>query len=261
MGALVTDDKPFFFDSSRRRDLLSSPLPDRAGHVRTFVNLLAQIALLATASILLPLVFFRSPAPPARMAAHGAYFAALGAGFILLEVGLMQKFILFLGHTMSIAVVLLALLVTAGVGSLIAPVFGRDPVKRIRRAAAAVLCCMLLYAAVLDRVFAAASGLSFAARVALSFALLAPPGIALGIPFPSALHAATDRGPLLFAWALGLSGFAAVIGSVLCLPFSMLFGFRATVLLGAGLYLVPLLLARPLVGAARDRQPLTSPVS
>ena len=51
-------------------------------------------------------------------------------------------------------------------------------------------------------------------------------------------------------WGLGVNGFASVVGSVLCLPLSMLVGYRATVLLGALVYLLPLGLVGRLPRAA-----------
>src|SRR4029078_9560207 len=47
-----------------------------------------------------------------------AYFACLGAGFMLIEIGLMQRFVLFLGHPVySLSVILFTLLLGGGAGS------------------------------------------------------------------------------------------------------------------------------------------------
>src|SRR5713226_4494738 len=46
------------------------------------------------------------------------YFFAIGVGFIMVEVGLIQKFVLFLGRpTYSLTVVVFSLLVASGMGS------------------------------------------------------------------------------------------------------------------------------------------------
>src|SRR5258708_27778096 len=46
------------------------------------------------------------------------YFLLIGAGYILIEVGLIQKFVLFLGHpTYALAVVIFSLLISTGAGS------------------------------------------------------------------------------------------------------------------------------------------------
>ena len=48
------------------------------------------------------------------------YFLAIGAGYILIEVALIQKFVLFLGHpTYALTVVIFSMLVSSGVGSFV----------------------------------------------------------------------------------------------------------------------------------------------
>jgi hypothetical protein len=166
----------------------------------------------------------------------------------VLELAFLQKFLLFLGDTVySVALVLFALLATAGLGSLAAPLFGREPVQRVRRASWTAAAVVVLWSVLLDPVFLACAGLPFSARVAISVLVLMPAGLALGIPLPTALHAVSAREPDLLPWAFGLNGFFAVIGSVVCLPFSMLFGFRAALWLGAALYLLPPLVVRALL--------------
>ena len=52
------------------------------------------------------------------MLAFLLYFLAIGAGYILIEVALIQKFVLFLGHpTYALTVVIFSLLVSSGMGS------------------------------------------------------------------------------------------------------------------------------------------------
>jgi hypothetical protein len=49
-----------------------------------------------------------------------AYFAAIGLGFMLVEIGFLQRFSIFLGHpTYSLSIVLFSLILSTGLGSLI----------------------------------------------------------------------------------------------------------------------------------------------
>ena len=58
--------------------------------------------------------------PGAGWPAWLAYFGALGAGFMLLEVSLLQQFVLLLGHPVySLTVTLFSLLLGTGIGSFI----------------------------------------------------------------------------------------------------------------------------------------------
>ena len=54
------------------------------------------------------------------------YFLFIGAGYILIEVALIQKFVLFLGHPIyALTVVIFSLLVSSGLGSY----FSRDWIR------------------------------------------------------------------------------------------------------------------------------------
>jgi hypothetical protein len=117
------DDQPFFFNYfkvSRLTDYLKSGSKSwdaeyhpefPVGHLVIMASLL-QMAVLAALFILLPLRRLRKQGEytPNRARVF-AYFAALGLGYMFVAVGLMQRFILFLGHpTYSLAVVLSGML-------------------------------------------------------------------------------------------------------------------------------------------------------
>lgn len=103
----TSDDRPFFFEYYGWTNFGTF----RSGKL-TLTILLIQAAALSLALILWPLWRFRK----GNISTFGTrrfiiYFAALGIGFIFVEIGLMQRFILFLGHpTFALSVVLFALL-------------------------------------------------------------------------------------------------------------------------------------------------------
>ena len=78
------------------------------------------ISLVATLLILVapPLVLgTRLPTQPG-VRGFLMYFLFIGTGYILIEVGLIQKFVLFLGHpTYALTVVIFSMLVSSGIGS------------------------------------------------------------------------------------------------------------------------------------------------
>jgi hypothetical protein len=66
----------------------------------------------------------------ATLAAACAYFALIGLGFMFVEIGLLSRVGVFLGHpTLALAVVLGGIILATGIGSLIS---GRMPVERPR---------------------------------------------------------------------------------------------------------------------------------
>jgi hypothetical protein len=70
--------------------------------------------------ILGPLLFKAGPPRNRKTAQHMLYFSALGAGFLLLEIGLMQRLSMVFGNPgLSIGIVLAILISSTGIGSLI----------------------------------------------------------------------------------------------------------------------------------------------
>lgn len=175
-----------------------------------------------------------------------AYFACLGMGFIVLELGLLQRLVLLLGHPVfTLAVLLFSLLVSSGVGSWVS---GRAVSLRKWMAASCLMVAVLgvAYALVLPSVVRALLPLPLEGRIAASVALLFPLGFVMGMPFPTGLRAVTPwfrQGPPLF-W--GLNGVASVAGSIAAVVLAMLFGFGAVMGAGSVCYVVAALACLPL---------------
>ncbi len=239
----ATDDSPFFFQFGRWRDLSlagwrESPLA-LSGRL-VLLATLTQAFLLSLALLVAPIIrrARNTPAIP-RAAAGGtlAYFAAIGLGFMLLEISLMQRFTLFLGHPVyAIAFVLAVLLIAAGAGSMCAP---RLVGSRSRPwwVFIGIVGIVLLYAACMPAIFRAALGLGLVSRLALGTLLLFPLGFGLGIPFPAAVASLSRRtsAPLL-GWAWAANGAASVMGPILAVLLAMEFGFTGVMFLAALIY-------------------------
>ena len=147
-----TDDRPFFFYFGRASDLL-----DLAGQLSSprFRNptlwVLTAVALtmtlLVVVFVFVPLGMYRASAldggeGPARRR-HGlglAYFALIGLAFMVVEIGLIQKLVLFLGHpTYAFITVLSAMLVGGSTGALLAERWAKgDPGRLVLRAGVAL---------------------------------------------------------------------------------------------------------------------------
>ena len=109
----------------RTADLFSlNTLPERhTGNVGvlTLVVLFIQTIVMTIVLIVFPLLYFHREglAVPNR-GRYVGYFAALGLGFMLIEIAFMQKLSLYLGHpTYSISVVLTSMLLFSGIGSFV----------------------------------------------------------------------------------------------------------------------------------------------
>jgi hypothetical protein len=210
-----------------------------AGNVAAAIELLlAAVASALVAVVLLgPTLVraFRDRDPPLPGRAAMAYFASLGAGFMLTEVALVQRMHVVLGHpTYALVVVLAGLLVATGVGSALSA-----RIVRSRRAvgAAALIAATMLVAIpwVVVRPLARATlEAPFGVRVAWCGACAAGLGVILGMLFPSAL-AFTHR-ERATPVALALGGATSVVGGALAIVISVTVGIPGTFAAASVLY-------------------------
>ncbi|MHB8879050.1 MAG: spermidine synthase family protein [Myxococcaceae bacterium] len=262
----TSDNRPFFFYTVKGSDYAS--LLSRLGNMeRNNLGLvILQVVLLISQAltlllVVLPLLVFRRDVLREQRAGKlrtMGYFLCLGFGFILVELGLMQRFILFLGHPIyALAVVLATLLGASGVGSALSPrieaKFGiTGGVRRVVMVLSAVL---ILYMLGLGPVFTALLGLPITVRVMISAVLVAVLGVLMGTLLPLGVRAATGYGAEVVPWAWGLNGATSVVGSTLAVVLSMQFGFSVTLLSGVLAYALGTVV---LGSAAKAAAPSTS---
>ncbi len=246
----VRDDRPFYFHLfrwSQTPDILGSlgrtfqPFGG-AGFLIVLGSLVVAVAA-ACVFILLPLLFRHNRPDGVGLQAGGVgtgrlwpfvYFAGLGLGFLWVEIPLLQRFILYLDQpTYAFATVLFGILVWSGGGSLASD---RLSVS-MTAAVSAVAALSVLYAFGLPLLFDATLGLPFPGRLALSVALLAPLGIAMGVPFPRAIRTLGEHAPALVPWAWAVNGSASVVSAILATVLALSFGFTWVILGGAAAYL------------------------
>jgi len=181
--------------------------------------------------ILLPVVALR------RGAGHRAgltYFGLLGLGFMLVEVPLLQRFILFLGHpAYAMTTVLFAILFFSGIGSALSHHIST------RLALAGLVGSIGVYAVGLPWLFARMLALPLGVRMLIAALALAPAGLLMGMPFPQGLHrlaASATHPEVLLPWAWGINGALSVVASVLAALLALSFGFDVVLLCGALCY-------------------------
>jgi hypothetical protein len=163
-------------------------------------------------------------------------------GFMLIEVSVLQRFVLLLGHPVySLTVTLFSLLLGTGVGAAWSRTFRESTLRRsAARALVVVAGISLMIAFLAAPLVEWAIPLSRAARMLLAVAALVPVGVALGIPMPTGLRMLSARDPELVAWAWGLNGALSVLGATLAIFVAMNWGFGVTLLAAAATYLLGL---------------------
>ena len=252
----VGDDKPFFFRYHRWSQLFQRiTAPNYQGVIGEdpvglfiLLSVFLEATVLVILLVVLPLLLFRRKG--LKTSGSGSilvYFFALGLAYMFVEIGAMQKFVLFLGHpTYSLSIVLFSFLLFSGVGSLFGGRFAERPGRGIALAVTGVALLIVLYLILLEPVFA--WGLAFATpvRMALSVALLAPLAFFMGMPFPLGLRVVDRKAKDLIPWAFGVNGGASVLSSVLSILIAMETGFTVVFVLAGLLYVVGWLLFRRL---------------
>ncbi len=221
------DWRPFFFNIHRNADMWDTA--KRPAHFDRMLRMLSMMGILAVALILLPLLRLGLRGVGAMQNAPFAlYFAAIGAGYIMAMSGLIQRYVLFLGHqAYAFAVVVGGLLASAGVGSMLASRFRARPARVMLGAVMAIGLALAAIHVGLPRLFDLAAPWSLTTRVSVAVAALAPLGVPLGMMFPTGLAIVQRSSPLFVPWAFGINGVFSVIGTGIVLPGSILFGFPA----------------------------------
>ena len=172
-------------------------------------------------------------------------FASLGLGFMLIEIALIQKFILFLGEpTLAIAVSLFSLLLAGGLGSFFSRKWSEGKQNNAFKVSLIIAALAIVYIFALPAVFNATLSYTSTFRFLISFALIFPLGFMMGIPFPTILGYIKQEFENDAAWMWCINGAFSVLGGVFALVVAMLSGFNAVLLLGALAYLGVFLVGR-----------------
>ena len=242
----TTDDRPFFFHTTK----LQHQLDVAFGKSMLFGNGLSALLTLLGISMVLVALFVIGPlalagrghARPPGWLAWLVYFGALGAGFMLIEVSVLQRFVLLLGHPVySLAVTLFSLLLGTGLG---AAWSRRLDVASLRRSGAIGILTIAVMGVAF--IFVSSTVVTWAipfargARIAIAVSMLVPMGVALGIPMPTGMRILSARAPQMVAWAWGVNGALSVLGATLAIFIAMNWGFHVTLLTASATYVVGL---------------------
>jgi hypothetical protein len=240
----TTDDRPFFFHTTK----LKNQFQVAFGRSMLFGNGLSALLTLMGISATLVVLFVLGPLVvaggerPRGWFGWLVFFGALGAGFMLIEVSVLQRFVLLLGHPVySLTVTLFSLLLGTGIGAAWSRRF--DQATLGARAAVALAVIGALGAAVLALgapLVTWAIPLARGARIAIAVTVLVPIGIALGIPMPTGLRMLSARAPQMVTWAWGINGALSVLGATLAIFIAMNWGFSMTLLSASATYFIGL---------------------
>jgi hypothetical protein len=240
----TTDDRPFFFHTTKLKDQFQVAFGRSmlfGNGLSALLSLLGISAALIVLFILVPLILV-SGSRPSGWFSWLAFFGSLGAGFMLIEVAVLQRFVLLLGHPVySLAVTLFSLLLGTGIGAALSRRVGDRSIRRtVSLSMAGIALLGVAVILVVTPIVTWAIPLSRVSRIGVAVALLLPMGVLLGVPMPSGIRELNRRAPDLITWAWGINGALSVLGATLAIFIGMNWGFAATLLSASFVYLLGL---------------------
>ncbi len=259
-----TDNRPFFFHTLRFGDsiraMLGMDLPPEAAKVHSKAPLTVLGALLIIVLIMAllfifgPLLALRRKTVPGKSGPQRSmkgnvpfivYFLLIGLGFLMVELPLIQRFSLFLGHPVyALAVTLFSILLFSSLGS-----FTTDKVtflnarQRLIVAGVGLSIIVPVYIVLLPIILEALTGLPILVKAVISIILLAPLALLMGMPFPLGIKLMSQQRAWMVPWVWGVNGVCSVVASVGSVVVAIYYGFSVALAIGAACYFGLLLLA------------------
>lgn len=227
----VTDDSPFFLSFEK-------PIPK-------ILEVLIYISIIIAAAFLIgPFTWLRkgkSEKSELKTGIIALYFAALGMGFILIELSLLQKFILLLGNpTMTFAILLFTILVSSGIGSFTSSRLVKSNTRNLAFLIGGIIAIGFFYVATLPLIIYSIISEPFVVKALISVGLLFPIGFLMGMPLPTAMRLIKSYSPTYVPWMWAINGAFSVLGAVLSVVIGIVYGASYAMILGVLIYFIAL---------------------
>ena len=159
------------------------------------------------------------------------YFSLIAVGYFFIEMPMIQKMILFLGHpAYSLSIIISGFLIFSGIGSLYSSrIFSEH--GRIFYSSFFIVLFIAFYLIFMDKIILFFISFSLGSKVVLVLLIIAPLGFFMGIPFPCALSFLKGNDEFSLAWAWGINGFFSVISILLATVLAIIHGFKAVMII------------------------------
>jgi hypothetical protein len=247
-----TDDRPFFFNQLPLTRLWAAFNSGRYRDYREYLgqgvrsgNILASLTLLAilvvsTTLVVIVVILPLRPAiretSPHLAVAGSVYFLILGLAFMFVEIGVLQRLSVFLGHPIySLSIVLFSIILFTGLGSLASERLALGSPIAFTVWAIILAGYLAVLPISLPVLLAHLESSEILFRGAAAMAIIAPAALLMGYGFPTGMRMVLQQTATPGPWFWGINGAAGVLGSVLAVAVSITFGINVTLIVGAGL--------------------------
>jgi hypothetical protein len=167
------------------------------------------------------------------------YFMLIGIGFMAIEIGLLQRMSVYLGHPLySLSVLLFTLILTTGIGSFLSERWKLDSRAKFAIWSALLAAYIAALPLWLEHLLLAFGDVNLVLRAAVCVITISPAGLMMGFGFPTGMRlvSAIDKRPTPWFW--GINGAAGVLASIVAVAVSIAFGIHVTLMVGAICYLL-----------------------
>lgn len=244
-----TDDSPYFFNILKPSSLAASfsavpgVVQGNLMATLTLAGLLVSLAVVAGFTVLVPLmarVFLGNTEQPTvgRMLPAAIYFSAIGGGFMIVEIALIQKMTLILGHPIyALGVILSTLIASTGIGSYLSERIDPRPMNMVvlpLLVAGAIMLLPFAMSAIATHMISE----GIVAKAGVAVATIAPCGILLGFFFPLGMRRVRSVNSAATPWYWALNGIFGVLCSAIAVFISINFGISTNFKVAAVCYVL-----------------------
>lgn len=256
----TSDDRPFFFNFERLANVrlfdfsrlaqwkATGDAESHYGHAsHALIYCLILCSVLACVCVTLPAFAFRRsksqltrdhflPSITALL-----YCGALGAGFMFIEVSIMLRQSVFLGHpTVGMIVVLPSMLVSSGLGSFVCAHIERAKLKRQGIILlSTTFAVVVVFHALAEVAYFRFAGFELVFKALIAALLIVVPAFFMGMAMPLGMRRFDQRGNAV-SWFWAVNGATSILASVSTVAISLAFGISSAYYVGAACYLVAL---------------------
>ncbi len=216
----LTDNKPFFFQYEKPENIFKYK---NSVIYNLFISIM-QIFIFTVLIIFLPVYILKRKETRMKYNVHFIlFFFSIGIGFMLLEIGLIQKSVLFLGHpTYSFVAVVFSMLLFSGLGSLASGYLKKDNKVLILVSLSAIVLMTILSLFFMENILNTILPENMFMRMIIISLFISPLAFAMGIPLPKGIQLVSGKDSNFIPVAMAANSVASVLAAASSLPFAMI---------------------------------------
>ena len=239
-----TDERPYFFNMIKLNNL-SFAWRYSAGGISgnmvaniTLLILIGALMFFVLAVIVVPLLAGAKKDANKVDYAPAFYFALIGAGFMFVQIAMVQRLSVFLGHPVyALGILLFTMILSAGIGSLVSEKIAitKPPLSKVYPVVIGGY--IITLALLMPVIISAMTTFSMAAKIASSIGMVAPLAFVMGMCFPAGMRMISGTKAAGTPWYWALNGIFGVFASAVVVLISIYSGITTNFYIGALCYL------------------------